>query len=280
MDANPYLPKPAQIIEIQPESDTGDLKTFSLRFTNKKDAETFTYLPGQFAELSILGVGEAPFGMASSPTEGDILKFTILRAGSVTKAIHRLSPNDVIGIRGPYGNPFPLDAFRGQSLVLIGGGFGITTLRSLLIHAIHPEHRHHYDKLTVIYGARTPGLFIFRSEFESLNRRDDIDMHMTIDTSHDSWSGHVGLVPEIVQAVSPSPENSWALLCGPPIMIRYTLPVLETLGFDKTRILCSLERKMKCGIGLCGRCNIGHLYVCKDGPIFSVAELELLPQET
>jgi len=278
LDKNPYIPKLARITEIIAESDDGSLKTFSVLLQDETERESFSYLPGQFAELSIAGVGEAPFGMASSPTEGDVLRFTIQKAGKVTTAFHRLMADRVIGIRGPYGKPFPLEILRGHSLVLIGGGFGITTLRSLLFYVMHRNNRHEYNDLSLIYGARNPGLLLYSEELAKLADGGDVNIQLTIDRKAEGWEGHTGYVPEIVQRVGPSSKRAVALVCGPSAMIDKTIPVLRDQGFGDDRIFCSMERRMTCGIGLCGRCNIGPLYVCTDGPVFSVAELENVQQ--
>ena len=234
-------------------------------------------MPGQFCQLSILGKGEAPFGIASSPSEKDALKFTINRVGTVTTALHYLKEGDVIGMRGPLGNWYPVEKFKGGNVVIIGGGFAFTTLRSLVVYLL--EHRKDYKDIIIIYGARRPGLLLYRNELAEWEKRDDLQLHLTIDKPMPEWKKRVGFVPTVTKEVAPSPKNSWAVICGPPIMIKYTLPILSELGFPQERTYTSLEKRMKCGIGKCGRCNIGHKYVCSDGPVFSYAELQELPQE-
>jgi len=276
---NPYLPFQVRIEAIEAETDDRSLKTFSLRFLRSEDAESFRYRPGQFAEISLAGRGEIPIGMASSPTEGELLSFTINRAGIVTSALHNLRAGDLLGVRGPLGNGFPIEDFEGHNLVIIGGGFAFTTLRSLAVYAMASENRSRFGRLTVIYGARRPGLLLYKKEMAAWRERDDIEVIVTVDAAEGDWSGRVGFVPTVTKEVAPSSENAFALVCGPPIMIKYTLPVLADLGFPPERILLSLEMRMKCGIGICGRCNIGPKYVCKDGPVFSLAELSRLPVE-
>jgi NAD(P)H-flavin reductase len=270
-----------RIDSIRTETDDRSLKTFLLDFERSEHAESFRYHPGQFAEISFAGKGEVPIGIASSPTEGKNLAFTINRAGSVTTALHRLRAGDYLGVRGPLGNGFPVDALKGHNLVLISGGFAFTTLRSLAVYVMATANRERFGRLTVIYGARRPGLLLYREELKEWQRRNDVDVAVTVDTAEeeDQWAGHVGFVPTVTKEIAPSSENTYALVCGPPIMIKYTLPVLAELGFPHDRILLSLEMRMKCGIGICGRCNIGPKYVCKDGPVFSLAELDKLPQE-
>lgn len=275
---NPYLPMPMIIKDIRVESEDGMLKTFDLEFVNPEDKEAFRFLPGQFCEVSVLGKGESPFGIASSPTEEDYVRFTVNRAGLVTNTMHQLEQGSPIGMRGPLGNWYPLEQFKGSNLVIVSGGFAFTTLRSVVRYLID-GHRGDFRDVTVIYGARTPGMLLYKSELEEWARRDDFSIHLTVDTEAKDWEGLVGFVPTVTEKIAPSPDNALLIMCGPPAMIRYTLPVVTKLGFASERIYTSLERRMKCGIGKCGRCNIGPYYVCKDGPVFSLAELEGLPNE-
>lgn len=271
---NPYLPIPARIVDIITETEDKAIKTFKL----EPAGGAFSFICGQFAEILVSGRGEAPFGMASSPLE-PLLAFSVSRIGAVTSALHDLEPGGQVGLRGPLGNGFPLDLLRGRNLVLIGGGFGFTTLRALAAYVLHPEQRSGFGALSIFYGARSPGLLLYRRELDSWKDRSDLVLHLAIDRPAPGWEGHVGFVPAVTAQVAPSSENAVAIVCGPPIMIKKTLPVLRALGFPPDRVLLSLERKMKCGIGLCGRCNIGSRYVCRDGPVFSLAELSELPQE-
>ncbi len=274
---NIYMPLPVKVKDVRIESDDKMLRTFDLEFVNKEDA--FDYMPGQFCQLSIPGKGEAPFGIASSPTEKDFLRFTVNRVGVVTTGLHQLEKDEEIGIRGPLGNYYPVEEFKGKNLVIVSGGFALTTLRSLAVYLCDPAHRGDYGDITLIYGARRPGLMIYRDELEEWEKRDDINVHLTIDNEVEGWDKYVGFVPTVTKEIAPSPKDAWVMLCGPPIMIKYTLPVLSELGFPPERIYTSLERRMKCGIGKCGRCNIGSKYICFDGPVFSFAELEKIPEE-
>ncbi|MHB0858275.1 MAG: FAD/NAD(P)-binding protein [Anaerolineae bacterium] len=277
--ANPYVPMSMVIQCIVDETDDRTIKSFDLAFADERDAAAFSYTPGQFCELSVFGQGEAPFGIASSPTEAGFVRFTIKKAGVVTSKLHSLKPGDVIGLRGPLGNFFPLDLMRGKDLVVIGGGFAFTTLRSLIIYLLEGGERDAYGKITVVYGARTPGLLMYAEDLAAWEARDDIEVVQTIDQVVSGWSRRVGFVPAVVEEVAPSAANTVAVICGPPVMIRFTLPVMTKLGFGKEQIYTSLENRMKCGIGKCGRCNVGHKYVCLDGPVFSMAELAELPAE-
>ncbi len=280
MSDNPYLPHPVRIEQIIIETEDKNLRTFKLVFLNKEDEEKFNFIPGQFCEISIAGKGEIPIGIASSPTEKGFLLFTVNKTGVVTRYIHNMKEGDIIGVRGPLGNWYPWEAMEGKNVVVIGGGFAFTTLRSSIVYMLHPENRNRFKDIIVVYGARSPGLLLYRQEIAEWEKRDDIDVHITVDATDDpDWQYNVGFVPTITEQKITTSENSYALVCGPPIMIKFTQPVLEKVGFKPEQIIMSLEMRMKCGIGICGRCNIGDQYVCKDGPVFSLAELNELPKE-
>jgi sulfhydrogenase subunit gamma (sulfur reductase) len=276
---NPYTPLPVKVIKIVTEVETKDIKTFRLAFINKEDEERFRYIPGQFAELSIFGKGESPIGIASSPTQKGYIEFTVQKAGIVTSALHDMEEGTCMGVRGPLGNSWPIDYLKGKNIVVVGGGFAFTTLRSLINYMLFEENRKDFGKITIVYGARSPGLLIYKDELEIWSGREDIELHVTVDKGDADWKGREGFVPAVCREVAPSSENAVAVICGPPIMIRFTLPVFFDLGFSKENILTSLEMRMKCGIGKCGRCNIGSKYICKDGPVFSLTELDNLPKE-
>lgn len=278
MQLNPYLPISMKLVKNLVETEDRNINTFTLEFLNKQDEENFKYMPGQFAELSAYGYGEAPFGIATSPTEPGILKFSVAKVGCVSNALHLMEEGTMVGVRGPMGNYYPVEEFKGKNLVIIGGGFAFTTLRSLAKYMLD-EHREDYGDITVIYGARNPGLLLYKDELEEWDKNPNINLITTIDKAVDGWTKHVGFIPAITEQVAPSSVNTYAVVCGPPVMIKYTLPVLEKLGFPPERIYTSLEMRMKCGLGICGRCNIGTEYVCKDGPVFSMAQLKDLPSE-
>jgi len=276
---NPYLPYPMEIQNITIENADRDLKTFKLAFINKEHEKAFQYLPGQFAELSVFGKGESPIGIASSPTEEGYLLFTVKRVGVVTSDLHNSEEGRVIGVRGPFGKSYPLDEMEGKNVLIVGGGFAFTTLRSAIRYLLAPENRGRIENLICIYGARSPRELIYKDELKEWEDRDDIEMYVTVDKGDESWTGREGFVPTVLKQVAPSSENAICLLCGPPIMLKFTFPVLEELGFQPENIVVSLEMRMKCGIGKCGRCNIGSLYVCKDGPVFTYKQLQSLPAE-
>ncbi len=274
-----YIPKLTRIISITQENEVNDIKTFELAFKNEKDLEEFDYIPGQFAELSIFGKGECPIGIASSPTEKGSIKFTIKRMGEVTQAFHASDVGAIIGVRGPLGNGWPVEEMKGKNIVIIGGGFAFSTLRSLVTYILDEMNRANYGKLMVIYGNRNSGEVLYKEDLKQWEKRDDIELVLTIDQPEEGWTKKVGFVAPVVKEVAPSPKNAVALVCGPPIMIKTTIAVLEELEFKDDQILNSLEMRMKCGVGKCGRCNIGNKYVCIDGPVFSLAELKKLPNE-
>jgi NAD(P)H-flavin reductase len=270
---NIYLPHIAIIEKIIDET-PGEraIRTFHFNFKDEKLREEFTFESGQFAEYSVFGVGEAPFCISSSPTRSDHLEFAVLRIGKVTNALHRLGVGAEIGVRGPYGNGFPLDLLQGKNLVFVAGGIGLAPLRSLIWNVI--DSRDKYDNIDIIYGARSPSDLCFKYDLDDWDKNKTVNMVTTVDRGDESWTGRVGFVPAVLEQVAPSASNTVAIVCGPPIMIRFTFPVLEKLGFTPEQMITTLEKRMKCGIGKCGRCNIGNLYVCRDGPVFSYAQIK------
>ncbi|MCG8335514.1 MAG: FAD/NAD(P)-binding protein [Proteobacteria bacterium] len=276
---NPYLPYPVRIDEIITETEDRVLKTFKFVFINPEDEEKFSYQAGQFAELSVTGQGEIPIGIASSPTEKGFIKFTVNRTGKVTSYLHQMNVGDVMGVRGPLGNSYPWDELEGKNVVIIGGGFAFTTLRSSIVHML--ANRDKFGEINVIYGARSPGLLLYQDELKAWEETGDINMHITVDSTEDpNWKYNVGFVPTVTEEKAPpADKDTYAIVCGPPIMIRFTQPVLDKLGYAHDHIINSLEKRMKCGIGICGRCNIGDKYVCKDGPVFTLEQLNQMPNE-
>lgn len=271
---NVYLPDLFSITEIIPE--TPDIKTFRLDLADSG----FTFETGQFAEVFVPGVGEAPISITSSPTQQGVLEFSIKRAGTVTEAIHRLSPGDRIGVRGPYGRGFPVEEMAGQSLLFIAGGIGLAPLRSLITYVLDETNRSNYGEVIILYGARTPRDLVFQWELEKWGKRSDLRLIVTVDREDPAWSGRVGLVPIVLKEdVSLEPVSWKTITCGPPIMIKFTIKALQEMGFAPRDIVTTLEMRMKCGLGKCGRCNIGPHYVCTDGPVFTFEELRAMPEE-
>jgi sulfhydrogenase subunit gamma (sulfur reductase) len=276
---NPYIPMLTKVKSMVSENKVNDIKTVELEFQNEDNYKAFDYIPGQFAEISIIGKGECPIGIASSPTEEGTIKFTIKKMGTVTSAFHNSDIGDTIGVRGPLGNGWPMEELKGKNIVVIGGGFAFSTLRSLVLYVLDEKHRKDYGNLTVIYGNRDSGEVLYRDVLEDWEKRDDINVVLTIDREEEGWTRKVGFVAAIVKEVAPSPNNAVAIICGPPIMIRTAVDELVKIGWKDEQILNSLEMRMKCGIGKCGRCNIGSKFVCIDGPVFSLAELKKMPNE-
>ncbi|MBL7137905.1 MAG: FAD/NAD(P)-binding protein [Bacteroidales bacterium] len=259
--------------------ETPDIRTYRLKFREESLTEQFNWMPGQFVEFSLLGSGECTFCIASSATRKGAFDCSIKRAGIVTADIHRdLDEGDEVGIRGPYGNWFPLKDLKGKNLLFVGGGIGLAPLRSLIQYAI--DNRSDYADFTILYGARTSADLCYKEELEEWKNNESLQMILTIDKPEDTWKEHVGVVPKILEeVVKPKVENTKVITCGPPIMIKYTLMSLDKLGFAPKDVITTLEMKMQCGLGKCGRCNIGSTYVCKDGPVFTYEELNTLPDE-
>ncbi len=274
---NPYIPYEVKILDTWYEA-PGDrcIKTFKVSFTDEKVWDTWSHLPGQCAMVGIPGVGESMFCISSSPTEKGYLRFSIMKAGKNTSALHELEAGDTFFVRGPLGNNFPLEEWKGKNVVTIGGGIGQAPLRPV-IQWIR-DNRADYGELQLVYGARTSADHCFKDEFEELMECGDAECHLSIDVEEEEWPHFVGFVPQLLLEVAPSPDNTIAVTCGPPIMIKFVLQNLEKLGFTPDQVYTTLENRMKCGIGKCGRCNVGHLYVCKDGPVFSYAQLKEIPE--
>jgi len=273
--ANPYQPARAHIVRIQHL--VSDTLVFTVRFTDERAAAGFRHRPGQFVMLSVPGAGEAPISISSSPTRPEVLELCVRRAGRVTRALHRMRATDVLGIRGPYGNGFPVEALEGNDVLLIAGGLGMAPLRSLLWYAL--DNRERFTSLALLYGARSPTDMLFRDELASLVDRPDITTLLTVDRDPaGGWPHHVGLLPALLDRIRVVPATTYAAVCGPPIVYRFVLQKLLALGFSKDRILMSLERRMKCGVGKCGHCSVGYKYTCLHGPIFTYWDAINLPE--
>lgn len=270
----PYLMKVDEIID-----ETVDTRTLKLSFQSDDVAKKFDFKAGQFGEYSVFGAGECTFCIASSPTRKGYIECSFKMVGKVTKAMRELNVGDTMGFRGPYGNNFPLEKMYGKSLVFIAGGIGLAPVRCVIWNAL--DLRDKFKDVTIIYGARTVGDLVYKRELEEWAKRKDVKLWQTVDPGGETkdWKGEVGFVPTIVEKAKPAAKDCYAVVCGPPIMIKFTLPVLEKLGFTPDAIYTTLENRMKCGIGKCGRCNCGPVYVCKDGPVFTAQELRALPND-
>lgn len=266
---NIYLPLLAEITDIKRE--TPDIKTFKLKFNEKGAESGFDYIPGQFVEFSVFGEGESPFCISNSPTRKTI-ECSVKKMGKVTQALHDMEVGDSVGIRGPYGNGFPVKELKDKNILFVAGGIGLAPLRSLINYCL--DKRGDFKSITIVNGARTPKDLVFKDEYESWGKAKDTRLHLTVDCQEENWSCMVGVVPKILEQIKPDCRDSVAIVCGPPVMIKFTLPVLLKLGFCPEAILTTLEMKMKCGQGICGRCNIGHQYICKHGPVFNYSQLQ------
>ena len=270
----PSLMKIQEIIE-----ETTDTKTFKLTFEDEKQAESFDFKAGQFGLFSAFGEGESTFCIASPPTRKGYIECSVKRVGKVTTALHDMELGETMGFRGPYGNYFPLDSMKGKNLIFIGGGIGMAPLRSLLLNCL--DTRADFGDITLIYGARSVADLVYKQELDDWQAQKGMETILTVDPGGENpdWKGKVGFVPTILSEVGPTSKNSMAITCGPPIMIKFVFEALDKLGFTEDQVITTLENKMKCGVGLCGRCNIGSIYVCKDGPVFTYAQLKQLPAE-
>jgi len=274
---NIYLPSLVTVEDIIPE--TPDVRTFRLVFQDEKVRDTFTFRAGQFAEYSVFGAGEVTFCIASSPTRKGYIECTFRAVGRVTETLGRLEPGDTMGVRGPYGNSFPIEDFHGKNLVIVAGGIALPPLRTLIWNCL--DLRDRFGEITIVYGARSEADLVYKRELREWQERSDVRLVKTVDPGGNGpdWDGKVGFVPTVLEETAPSAENAIALVCGPPIMIKYSLPVFEKLGFSEEQVFTTLENRMKCGLGKCGRCNVGNVYVCKDGPVFTAKQVKAMPLE-
>ena len=271
MKGNIYLPHLMTIEDVIEE--TPDTRTFSLVFQDERLRETFEFKVGQFALYSAFGAGESTFCIANPSTRKGYIETTFRKVGRVTSALADLGVGDTIGFRGPYGNGFPMEQFEGKHLIFIAGGIGLPPLRSVIWECL--DQRERYGDITVVYGARSVQDLVYKRELAHWDERPDVTLIKTVDPGGETpeWDGKVGFVPAVLEEAAPKPENAVALTCGPPIMIKFVLQVLEKLGFDGEQVYTTLENKMKCGLGKCGRCNVGDLYICKEGPVYTAARI-------
>ena len=268
------IPKLGVVTDIR--IDTPDVKTF--RVVSPEGVKVFDHMPGQCAMLSMPGIGEAMFSITSSPTNTAYMEFSIKKCGCLTDWLHQIEKDQQITIRGPYGNGFPVEtALKGQDLLFIAGGIGLAPLRSVINYVRH--WRDHYGHVDIVYGSRSKeDLVDYREIIDEWCQDTGVQVYLTVDREQEGWDGHVGFVPNYVKELG-FDTNKTVVICGPPIMIKFTLAGLQDLGFQKTQIYTTMELRMKCAVGKCGRCNIGDKYVCKDGPVFRCDQLDELPDE-
>ncbi len=297
-EQNPLLPDVATIVETVQE--THNIMTFRVRFDDEERMKNFTFEPGQVGQLSLFGVGESTFVINSPPTRMEYLQFSVMCAGEVTSSLHKLRAGDKVGVRAPLGNSFPYNDWKGKNVFFIGGGIGMAPIRTIMLYLL--DNRADYGKINLLYGARTPEDLSYKADIADWIARDDLDLTITVDNltipeegggvgcvglessfgvegGKTIWKHKTGLIPHVLTDINPNPDNTIAVLCGPPIMIKFTLDALKKLNFPDNQIFTTLEKRMKCGIGICGRCNIGGKLVCVDGPVFSYDQLQGLPPE-
>ncbi len=275
---NPMLAYPATITKIIEE--TPDVKTFQMVFDDPQIQENFGNQPGQVTMISLLGHGEITISITSSPTRKGILEFSIKKVGRVTEIVHQLEVGAKVGIRGPYGNNFPYESMKGKDLLIIGGGIGLAPVRSLIDFVLADENRADYGHVDILYGARSKADLCFKYDlFDTWPKKKDTSVYVTIDRPEEGWDGKVAFVPAYLEELNPSPANKIAVTCGPPIMIKFVLQTLAKLGWQDEQIITTLEGRMKCCIGKCGRCNVGDKFICLDGPVFNLAQIKQMPDE-
>lgn len=265
-----YLPRPARIEKIIEEN--SQIKTFVLSFTDKEYNDSFSYEPGQFMMVSIPHCGEAPISISSSPASPGKIHLSVRRAGKLTGAMHALGEGAIVGLRGPYGRPFALESFAGKNLLFVAGGIGLAPLRAVINTCL--ARRGDYGRITVLYGSRTPADIAFQEDIALWNKVPGVACLLTVDAADGGWHGHVGVVTELLDRVETDPETTMALVCGPPLMIRFALAALSSKGYKDEQVITTLERHMKCGVGICRHCHLDDKLICLDGPVFSLAELK------
>lgn len=273
-----YSPFTMRVVSKREEAP--GVNTLKLEFTREEDHEFFKthYKTGMFGLYGIFGEGESTFCVASPETRNDYIECTFRQSGRVTSTLASVDAGDVVTFRGPYGNRFPIEQFEGKNLLFIAGGIALPPTRSVIWSCL--DQREKYRDVTIVYGARTVADLVYKHELDEWKRREDIRLVLTVDPGGETpdWQDHVGFVPTVLEQAAPSPENTIAVLCGPPIMIKFTLIALQKLGFSPENVYTTLENRMKCGVGKCGRCNVGSVYICKEGPVFTAAEVQAMPQ--
>ncbi|MCR4290717.1 MAG: FAD/NAD(P)-binding protein [Candidatus Scalindua sp.] len=270
-DDSIFLPEVAEVVSTQQLTDME--KYIELKL--KKPRE-FKFIPGQFIQISIFGIGEAPISISSSPFNKDKIGLCVRKVGDVTSALHKLEAGSYIGIRGPLGNGFPVEKMKGKNSLFIAGGLGLAPLRSLINYVL--ETRDDFAKITILYGAKNPGEILFSDELEIWGKRKDLEIGITVDKPDDSWSGKSGVITRLIPPLDLDPSNTYAIVVGPPIMYKYVLLELQMKQVAENNIIMSLERRMKCGVGKCGHCQINGVYVCLEGPEFSYHKLKFLSE--
>lgn len=270
--ASIYKPEIVELVRV--EQLTENEKLFELAFTNGR--ESLGHLPGQFVEVSVFGVGEAPISVSSSPTRGENFELVVRKVGNVTGALHALDKGGKIGIRGPFGNHFPLKEAEGKDLLFVAGGIGLVPLRSFIQYAL--DHRYRYGEITILYGCKVLNEQLFSHELDEWRQRSDVTFVETLDQSCPGWTGNVGVITTCFPKINIDPENTVCVMVGPPVMYKFCVVDVRAMGVPDDMIYMSLERRMRCGVGKCGHCQINDVYVCKDGPVFRYSEVRDLEE--
>jgi NAD(P)H-flavin reductase len=267
-----YAPEFARVADVRPMTELEKLFTVVL-----PRGRSLGHAPGQFVMLSIPGVGEAPISISSSPSRSNgRFELCVRRMGDVTGALHKLGPGGLVGIRGPMGHGFPIDQMRGKDVLFAPGGLGLAPLRSLINQVL--DERPDFGRVIILYGAKRPAELLFRDELEQWAAREDVEFKLTVDRGDETWQGHVGVITTLFPKVTVNPQSTVAITCGPPIMYRFVLMELLGKGIPESQIYLSLERRMKCGVGKCGHCQINDLYCCKEGPVFTYSQIKNVPE--
>jgi len=269
-----YVPEPAVTLAVEPMAPLDTCFEFQL-----ESGRSLGHMPGQFAQVTIQGIGEAPISIASSPDEQERFRMLVRRMGNVTGAMHALEPGDRVFMRGPFGHGFPVESdMLGKDILYVGGGCGMAPLRSAIAYTLDPRHREKYGRITILYGCKEPRERLFRGDLADLREREDIAFRETVDVGDEDWHGNTGVITTLIPGVDLDPGRTVAVVCGPPAMYRFVIAELEKKGLDDRQTFLSLERHMKCGVGKCGRCQINDLYCCQDGPVFRLADIRNHPE--
>ncbi len=271
-EQNIYLPELATVEQVK--TMTATEKYFRIKLDSGKE---LGHQPGQFAEFSIFGIGEAPISISSSPTDGGGFDLVVRKVGNVTGAMHRLEQGAKIGVRGPYGTWFPYEETKGRDLLFVAGGIGLVPARSFINYVL--DNRSDYGKVTILFGARSPSERLFAEELAEWTKRDDVQFLETVDRGDDSWKGNVGVITTLFPKVEGlDPAKTTCVIVGPPIMYKFAIIEAKKADIPDREIVVSLERRMKCGVGKCGHCQINNLYCCQDGPVFRYSEVQPIPE--
>ena len=268
-EVSPYVPRAGKVVAAETFTETE--KWFRIVL---EDGEPFDFQPGQFVECSIMGIGEAPISICSSPTQGNHFDLCVRAAGNVTKAMHKLEAGDTLGIRGPFGKGFDTEAAKGQDVLFVAGGLGLAPTRGFIQYVV--DERQDYDNVTILVGAKSPQELLFKEDLEEWQARPDVNCMVTVDRGDDNWTGRVGLITMLFSDLEVDPSKTVAVIVGPPIMFKFAVLEALAMGLHEHDIVCSLERRMKCGLGKCGHCQIRHVYVCQDGPVFTYDQVKRL----